>query len=245
MAVWPYVEQRFGAWTAPGGMAQVADVLAARLATRKVAVHTGAAARDLVLRDGRVVAVRTDAGDLDATVVVCAVDPTRLPALASYVSRNVAVSPPWTTHLGLAGASPDTAPEIVLHGNPGVVVHTGGRAPAGSVAWTVRSRVPADPVVTLSARGVDIRERVVVRVDRTPDELATACGRVPAGGAVAGRGRRYDVGWAPGPRSPVSTPPARTRHRGPACRSSACRRRWSPRRSDQHDLRRDVRRGAR
>jgi phytoene dehydrogenase-like protein len=200
MAVWPYVEQRFGAWTALGGMAQVADVLAARLATRRVAVHTGTAARDLVLRDGRVVAVRTDAGDLDATVVVCAVDPTRLPALASYVSRNVAVSPPWTTHLGLAGASPDTAPEIVLHGNPGVVVHTGGRAPAGSVAWTVRSRVPADPVVTLAARGVDIRDRVVARVDRTPDELATAYGGSPLG--VRWRGRST-VRRRLGPRTPI------------------------------------------
>ena len=70
-----YVEQKFGAWTVPGGMAQVGEALARRLATRKVEVLTGTSAHDVVVRSGRAAALSTSAGELDADAVVCAVDP--------------------------------------------------------------------------------------------------------------------------------------------------------------------------
>ena len=51
-------------------------------------------ATDVVVRAGRAVAVSTSEGDLDADVVVCAVDPRRLPALAPLVARTTPALPP-------------------------------------------------------------------------------------------------------------------------------------------------------
>ena len=65
LGVTAYVDQRFGAWTVPGGMAAVGEALARRLVTRKVTVLASTSARDLVLRAGRVAAVATSAGELD------------------------------------------------------------------------------------------------------------------------------------------------------------------------------------
>ncbi len=130
--VWSYVEQNFGAWTLPDGMGQLADVLAARLETRGVTALTDTPARDLVVEGGRVVAVRVDDGSLDADHVVCAVDPRRLPALASYVVRTMPAIPPLTCHIGVVGDVPDLPAEVVLHGDPMLVLRTTGTAPAGS-----------------------------------------------------------------------------------------------------------------
>ena len=60
MGLVAYLEQRFGTWHVPGGMARIAEVLAARLATRGVTVLRGTPARDVVLRKGRAVAVAAD-----------------------------------------------------------------------------------------------------------------------------------------------------------------------------------------
>lgn len=200
-----YVEQRFGAWTVPGGMSRVRDVLAERLGTRGVTTLTGAEARDLVVERGRVVAVRTAAGDLPADVVVCAVDPRRLPALAAYVARTMPALPPVVAHVGLEGEPPglpDDTGEVVLHGDPLLVVRRGTRAPEGGSALTVlsRGRLAEDVLVALARHGIDVRRRVAVRVDRGPRQLVEEWGGSPLGVRWQGRGT---VRRRLGPRTPI------------------------------------------
>src|SRR3954447_20531363 len=57
-----YLEQKLGAWAFAGGTVALLDALVGRLGTRKVGV-VRAEARDVVLRDGRAVAVATTAGE--------------------------------------------------------------------------------------------------------------------------------------------------------------------------------------
>jgi len=165
-----YLEQRFGGWTVPGGFAQLTEVLTARLTTRAVTALTSTPVTDLVIRNGRCVGVGTTTGTLDADAVVVAVDPRRIPALASYVARSMPSIPPVTTHLGLAGDVPDVGHELVLHGDPSLVIRGGGRAPAGHTAWTMhgRGKIAEDMLVALARHGIDVRDRVAVRVDRSP-----------------------------------------------------------------------------
>lgn len=191
LGVLAYVEQRFGAWTVPGGMATLGTVLAERLGTRGVTVLTTTTAHDVVLREGRVAAVTTSAGELDADRVVCAVDPRRLPTLARYVERTMPAIPPVVCHLGLADAHtlPDLPHEVVLHGDPMLVVRTGGRAPEGAAAWTVhgRGRLAEDILRALARHRIDVRDRVVVRVDRSPRDLVDDWGGSPLGVLWQGR----------------------------------------------------------
>ncbi len=177
-----YLEQRLGAWSVPGGFSAVADALARRMETRGVDVRTGTTVRDLVVREGRCVAVATDAGEVDADAVVCAVDPRRLPTLAPYVAATMPALPPLLVHLGLAGDVPDVGHELVLHGDPMLVVRAGGSAPEGRTAWTVhgRGRIAEDLLVALARVGLDVRDRVTARVDRT------ARSQVEAGGSAMG-----------------------------------------------------------
>ncbi len=180
-----YLEQRLGAWTVAGGFARITEVLAARLGTRGVTVLTGTAAHDLVVREGRVAGVMTATGTLDADVVVCAVDPRLLPTLAPYVVRTMPAIPPVVAHLGLTADVPDVGHELVLHGDPTIVVRAGGQAPDGHTAWTLhgRGRLAEDLVTALARHHIDVRDRVVVRVDRSP--------RVQ----VEGRGSAMGVLW--------------------------------------------------
>jgi UDP-galactopyranose mutase len=184
-----YVEQRFGAWTVPDGMARLASVLERRMETRKVTVLTSTTALDVVVREGRAAAVATSAGDLDADVVVVAVDPRRLPALAAYVERTMPAMPPVVTHLGLEGDVPALGHEVVLHGDPLLVVRTGGTAPAGATAWTVhgRGRLAEDILRALARHRIDVRAQVVARVDRTPRDLVERWGGSPMGVLWQGR----------------------------------------------------------
>jgi len=197
-----YLEQTFGVWTVPGGMARLAEVLTSRLATRGVTVLTGTTATDLVLREGRVAAVRTTTGDHAAEVVVCAVDPRGLPALAPYVVRTMPAIPPVVAHLGLEGVDPDLPAEIVVHGDPLLVVRTGGSAPEGHSAWTVhgRGRIAEDLLRALARVDLDVRHRLVHRVDRSPRELVSAWAGSPLG--VLWQGRRT-VRRRLGPHTPV------------------------------------------
>lgn len=197
-----YVEQRFGAWTVPGGLAAITTALTARLATRGVTVLTSTPATDLVLREGRVAAVDTASGAVDADVVVCAVDPRRLPALAPLVRRTMPAIPPVVCHLGVAGEVPDLPPELVLHGDPQLVVRTGGTAPAGSAALTVhgRGRLAEDILVALARHGIDVRREVVTRLDRSPRDLVDAWGGSPLGVLWQGRRTVHD---RLGPRTPI------------------------------------------
>ena len=197
-----YLEQRFGAWTVPGGLAALGTAMADRLALRGVTVLTGTTATDLVLTGGRVAAVRTPQGEVAADLVVVAIDPRRLPALASYVRRTMPAIPPVVCHVGLEGEVPDLPHEVVLHGDPLLVVRTGGRAPEGGAAWTVlgRGRLAEDVMTALARHGLDVRRQVVARVDRSPRDLVERWGGSPHGTLWQGpRTARTRLG----PRTPI------------------------------------------
>ncbi len=208
-----YLEQRFGCWTVPGGLAGLTAALTARLATRQVTVLTGTPVVDLVVREGRCVGVATGAGTLDADAVVVAVDPRRLPALASYVVRTTPAIPPVVTHLGLAGPVPDVGHELVLHGDPVIVVRGGGSAPEGHTAWTLhgRGKVAEDLVTALARHHLDVRDRVVVRVDRSPRAQVAHAGSA-MGVLWEGRGT---VRRRLGPRTPIENVYAAGAHATP------------------------------
>ncbi|MCW2795798.1 NAD(P)/FAD-dependent oxidoreductase [Nocardioides sp.] len=184
-----YLEQRFGAWTVPGGMALLGTALGQRLATRGVTVLTGTPARDLVVREGRVVAVALERGAIDADVVVCAVDPRRLPTLAPFVARTMPAIPPVVCHLGLEGDVPDLAREVVLHGDPVLTIRTGGTAPEGCSAWTVlgRGRLAEDITRAMARHRIDVRPNVVTRIDLSPRDLVERWGGSPLGVLWQGR----------------------------------------------------------
>jgi UDP-galactopyranose mutase len=118
------------------------------------------------------------------------------------VTRTVPVTPPVTCHLGVVGEVPDLPHEVVLHGNPLVVLRTGGRAPQGAHAWTLlgRGRSADDIVATLERVGIDVRGQVKVRVEWAPDEQVQRWGGSPYG--VAWQGRRT-VARRLGPRTPL------------------------------------------
>ena len=197
-----YVEQRFGAWTVTGGMAALATALGNRLVTRRVTVETGTAAGDLVLRNGRVAAVRTPAGDVAADVVVCAIDPRRLPALAGHVQRTMPAIPPVVSYLGLDGDVPDLPHEVVLHGDPTLVVRPGGTAPEGGTAWTVHGRghLAEDLLSALARHRIDVRSHDVTRLDCSPRDLVERWGGSPMGVLWQGRGT---VRQRLGPTTPI------------------------------------------
>ena len=197
-----YLEQTFGVWTVPGGMARITTALEKRLATRGVTVLTRNPALDLVVREGRVAAVGTEMGEIAADAVVCAIDPRRLPALAPYVERTMPAIPPVVAHLGLEGDVPDLPAETVLHGDATIAIHTGGRAPEGCHAWTLhgRGKLAEDMLLTMARLGVNVRDNVVVRVDRSPRDLVQAWGGSPMGVLWQGRGT---VRRRLGPTTPV------------------------------------------
>src|SRR3546814_2708823 len=185
-----YVEQRFGGWKIEGGFGQLADVLAQRLTTRGVTVLTGVDVSDIVVRDGRAVAVATSTGELDADVVVCAIDPRRIPALAQHVRRTMPALPPVVCHVGLTGDGiPDMPEETVFHGDPLVVVRRSGTAPEGGQAWTIfgRGLLAEDIVLALARKGTNIRPNVEVRVDRSARRQVEEFGASPMGVLWQGR----------------------------------------------------------
>jgi phytoene dehydrogenase-like protein len=185
-----YVEQNFGVWTVPGGMGRVAEALTRRLEERRVDVRLDTAVRDVAVRDGRAIGVVTDAGLIPAEIVVCAIDPRLLPALARPVARTLPAMPPVLCHLGLRGEVPDLgADEVVLHGEPTLVVRRGGTAPGGAAAWTLlgRGKLSEDIVTALARRGIDVRGAVDVRLDRSPKDQVAAWGGSPYGLLWEGR----------------------------------------------------------
>lgn len=189
VGLWSYVEQNFGAWTVPGGMGRLTAVLENRLRTRGVTVLTGTPARDVVVRDGRAVGVQLESGVVDADRVVCAIDPRRLPALARFVARTMPAIPPSMCHIGVVGNVPDLPAEVVLHGDPTLVLRTTGTAPDGAHAWTIlgRGRLAEDIVTALHRAGIKVRDQVEVRVDRSPRELVEQWSGSPLGVLWQGR----------------------------------------------------------
>ena len=143
---------------------------------------------------------------VDADAVVVAVDPRLLPALASYVERTMPSMPPVVCHVALEGELPEHLAamphETVLHGDPMLVVRTGGIAPPGHAAWTVhgRGRLAEDILRALARHGIDLRPHVVERVDRTPREMVEHWGSSPHGVLWQGRAT---VRHRLGPETPV------------------------------------------
>ena len=203
-AVDPYVERSFGVWDVAGGMATLVDALLTRLEERGVTVHLGVEVT-AVLTDGDTVTgvqtttggEATDAALRRADVVVTDLDPRLVfgrllehptAARARRVFDVAAtVLPMDATHVGLAGECPALPAEVVLHGDPLIVLTTTGSAPAGRAAWTIRHRSgPGEDVVsTLATRGVDIRGAVVTRVDKTAAQQLHEAG-----------GSSYGLAWA-------------------------------------------------
>lgn len=198
LGVTAYVEQRFGAWTVEGGMARLGAALAERLTTRGVTTMTGTEVRDLVVREGRVAAVRTVTGDVDADAVVCAIDPRRLPALAPYVERTMPAIPPVVVHVGLEGEAPDLPHELVLHGDPTLVVRRNGPS---TLTVHGRGRLSEDILRALARHKIDVRAQVVARVDRSPRDQVELWGSSPMGVLWQGRGT---VRQRLGPRTPIA-----------------------------------------
>jgi phytoene dehydrogenase-like protein len=208
-----YLEQRFGAWAFTGGTSALLEALVRRLETRRVAV-VRARVHDIVVREGRAAAVTTTVGELDADVVVCAVDPRGLPALAGLVRHTTVAIPAATTYVGLEGEVRDLPHELVIHGEQTLVLRTGGLSSEGHHAWSVqtRGRREDDSLVALARHGLDIREQVVARVDRTPRDLVERWGGTPLG--VLWQGRRT-VRRRLGPRTPIQGVYAAGSHAAP------------------------------
>lgn len=179
-----YLEQNFGTWTFPGGFGALAGLLERRLAQRGVTVQTSTTALDVRMGPHGPVAVETDHGPVPAEIVVVAVDPHLLPVLSARVRRTRAALPPAVTHLGLRGPVPDLPREVVLHDSAATLtLRTGGAAPHGAAAWTLhhRGRLAGDPLAALAARGIDVRDAVTVRLERSPQEQVAHWGGSPAG----------------------------------------------------------------
>ncbi|MGH3350955.1 MAG: phytoene desaturase family protein [Nocardioides sp.] len=215
-----YLEQRFGSWRVDGGMGVVAEVLADRMATRRVTVRTATRVEDIVVRGGRAVAVRTTADEIDLGpdgAVVVAFDPRSLPALRPLVDRTLPAIPPLTFHLGL-GSLPDhltdLPDELVLHGEPTLVVRTRGQAPEGRHAWTVHSygKLMEDVLLALARHKIDLREHVVHRVDLGAAELVRRWRGSPLGVKWAGRDTVFQ---RLGPRTPIENVYAAGAHATP------------------------------
>jgi phytoene dehydrogenase-like protein len=99
------------------------------------------------------------------------------------------VIPPVTCHIGLVGEVPELPAEVVLHGDPMIVLRTGGEAPAGAHAWTLlgRGRLAEDIVTAMHRAGIRVRDQVEVRVDRSPRHLVEEWGGSPYGVLWQGR----------------------------------------------------------
>ncbi|HYG92980.1 MAG TPA: FAD-dependent oxidoreductase [Nocardioides sp.] len=209
-----YLEQCFGTWTVPGGMARIAELLAARMQTRGVTVLTSTGAHDLVVREGRVAAVRTDTGELDADAVVVAIDPRRLPTLAPHVERTMPAIPPVVLHVGLEGEVPDIPDELVIHTEPLLTVRPGRTAPPGGTAWTVhgRGKIAEDMLDALARQKIDVRDQVVVRVDLSPRQLVEQWRGSPMGVLWQGRST---VRHRLGPTTPIDGVYAAGAHAAP------------------------------
>lgn len=189
LGVLDYLELKFGTWTFPDGFGALAALMTKRLGERRVRVLTSTTATDIVMGATGPVAVATDRGPVDADRVVVAIDPRRLPTLAPYVARTMPAIPPTVTHLGLARGVPELPREIVVHDEYVVTVRTDGSAPAGKAAWTLlgRGRLSEDLLVALARKGIDVRDAVETRIDRSPLHLVERYSGSPAGVLWQGR----------------------------------------------------------
>lgn len=196
-AVDAYVERSFGLWRGPSGLGELRDALVLRLAERGVDVRYGSPVTSVQVEGRRVKGVEVGDGTrFAADVVVASIDPLAVFAelLGSGFSRPARVfraarrvTPPAVTRLGLRGADVGgSGGDIVLHGDPLVVVSAGGTAPEGHCARTVRMRgaTDEDVLAVMASRGLDVGAEVVTRLDGEP----------PGSAAVDDRDIAWD-GW--------------------------------------------------
>lgn len=176
-----FLFQRFGVWTVQGGFSVLSQALAKRLVTRGVTTLTGTTADDIVVRRGTVVGVATSRGTMTCDSVVCAIDPTQLPTLRPHVGRLRTTKPPTVCHVAVSGPPGSSERntlaegETVLHGDPLLVART--RAGTGEQhTVSILMRGAGDPLAVLAARGVDLRNRVLVRLDQDPSTISSAYG---------------------------------------------------------------------
>ena len=230
-----YLEQRFGAWTVAGGMAPLADVLAARLATRGVDGadrHRGPRPRGP--RRAGSSAVATDAGEVDADVVVCAIDPRRLPALARLRRAHHARDPAG----GLPRRARRRRPRPAARGGRCTATRCWSCAPAAALPTgrgldraRPRQARRGHPHARWPGTSIDVRAHVVVARRPLPRATWSSAGAARRSACCGRAARPCATGSARGPRSRGCTPPARTPRPAPACRSSGSPPRWSPPRS--------------
>jgi len=216
MAVEHYVERTFGVWRPAGGMYAVTAALATRLEERRVDVRTDTEVTGIACEDDAVATVMlADGGTLAADVVVGALDPRRVFRLLEHApaarqplreaDRTMPAVPPGVTHLGLTATAdlPRLTGETVLHGEQfTLVVRPDGAAPDGHVGWTVlrRGNVGENTLDALARHGLDVREQVVARVDRSPADIVRDAAGSPCGVRWAGP---RTVDWRPVNQTPV------------------------------------------
>ncbi|MGH3356480.1 MAG: phytoene desaturase family protein [Nocardioidaceae bacterium] len=214
LAVESYVERTFGVWRPVGGMHALTTALCTRLEERGVDVRPATEVTEIACVDGAVRTVALSAGSsLDADVVVGAIDPRRLFRLLvdcpqarrplRDVDRAVPAIPTTLTYLGLTDEAPSLPAETVLHSEATtLVVRTGGQAPPGHVGWTVQRRgnFEEDVPLALARRGIDVREHVVTRLDRSPADIVGDSDGSPFGVRWAGP---RTATWRPNNRTPV------------------------------------------
>jgi len=182
-AVHAYVERTFGLWRCPGGFARLADALADRVRERGVDLRLGSAVVAIETNEAAVTGVRlSDGSRLAAEVVVCDIDVrdvvSRLSPSAPRALRRAArrLRPGRAlrlVHLGLRGEAEDLPHETVVHGAEATVVVRAPRdpalAPPGHRAVTLvvpdGALVGEDVLRWLARYGVDLRDRVAVRLD--------------------------------------------------------------------------------
>ncbi|MEJ7630046.1 MAG: FAD-dependent oxidoreductase [Nocardioidaceae bacterium] len=192
-AVGPYVERTFGVWRTPGGADLVAGLMH-RMVERRVDVRFDTEVASLRVRGDRVDGLTlTDGSTLPSDIVVAAVSPQHVfgrlldhPVSARALQLHEPSSgaiPLTGTYLGLRGTLPRMPSEVVLHGDPTLVVSTTGAAPPGAAAWTVTTigEPLPDLLASLAGRGLDLREQVVARHDRPSNRR-----RLPSGARALG-----------------------------------------------------------
>jgi phytoene desaturase len=193
-AVQAYVERSFGVWGATDGMSVVTDALVRRLAERDVELRCACPVISIDVAGGQVRGVEVAGGeriaadvvitDLDPRLVFGQMLPKRVAAEAARVfDAATPAVPPSVTHLGVTGTVPELPAETVLHGDPLMLLTTDAQAPEGSHAWTVQRRGDAaeDVLLSLARRGIDVRDQVVSRVDRSAVDIVTETGGSPYG----------------------------------------------------------------
>jgi phytoene dehydrogenase-like protein len=181
-----YVERSFGRWRVDGGVRALVRALEQRLDERAVDVRTESAVEDAVVAAGEVRGIVRADGSTEPADVVVWTAPRRPAALGSRRELASAI-PAARTNLGLRGDVPALPAETFVHETPLAVIRTGGEAPEGQHAWSIEHQLDSEDIlVSLARRGVDVRDQVVSRLDRSPSQLVGARGASPAGVAWSG-----------------------------------------------------------